>query len=177
MKTSNLKKIAWVFFALVVTTGTVLGQGWRSGNRNFNGQNGSCLTSISGLTEDQQNQIQSMNEKHWKTMDELRTQRRSITNAIEKSEIRTTMLKTVEAHRNAVKALLTEDQQNQYNRLYPTVAYGPNQNVGNRGGNGRYSRQGCQYARGNSCNGTRQMNGRGNRGGNQNIRRGTCIYN
>lgn len=177
MKTSRLQKFAWVFFALAVTTGSVFGQGWRKGNNSINEQNRYCLTSISGLTAEQQNQIQEMDEKHWATMDELRTQRRSTTDAVEKSEIRTSMLKTVEAHRNAVKALLTEDQQSQYDQLHPAGAYGPNQNVGTRGGNSRYYGQGRQYARGNSCNGPRQINSRGNRGWNQNTRRGTCIYN
>jgi len=176
MKTSSLKKFAWVFFALALTTGTVFGQGWRNGNRSVNRQNGTCLTTISGLTEEQQNQILAMDEKHQGTMDELRTQRRATTDPVEKSEIRTTMLKNVEAHRNAVKSLLSEDQKLQYDQLHSALAYGPNQNVGNRRGSNGSRGQGAGYAQGARC-GKQQANSRGNRGGYQNLRRGTCIYN
>ena len=177
MKTSRLKKFAWAFFVLAVTTGTVFGQGWRGGNRNSNQQNGTCLTSISGLTDEQKSQIQAMDEKHWEMMEDLRVQRRSTTNAVEKSEIRTNMLKAVEAHRNAVKALMTEEQQSQYDQLHPVNAYGPNQNVGNGAGNKGFRGQGTRNApRGYSCNGARQ-NGRGNRSWSQNPNRGACIYN
>ena len=176
MKASNLKKFAWVFFALAVTTGTVFGQGCRNGNRSFNKQNGTCLTTISGLTETQQNQILAMDEKHQNTMDELRTQRRSTTDSVEKSEIRTTMLKNVETHRNAVKSVLNEDQKQQYDQLHSGLAYGPNQNVGNRRGSAGPRGQGAGYAQG-SRGGKQQSNARENRGWNQNSRRGTCIYN
>jgi len=173
MKTSSLRKFAWVFFALVVTSGTVFGQR----GRGFNQQSGSCLNRISDLTEAQQTQIQKMDEAHWAAMDDLRSQRRSTSDAIEKSEINTTMLKTVEAHRNAVKAVLTEDQQVQYESLHLNAG-GPNQNLGaGRGSNPGHRGQGNFSARSNSNCGKGQANNRGNRGRNQNSNRGTCIYN
>ncbi len=174
MKTSSLRKFAWVLFALVVTSGTVFGQRGRGFNSQ---QNGSCLYRISDLTEAQQTQIQEMDQAHWATMDDLRLQRRSTYDAIERSEINTTMLKTVEAHRNAVKAVLTEEQQTQYDRLQRN-AYGPNQNLGTgRRGNSGQRGQGNFTARNNSNYGKGQANNRSNRGRNQRPGRGTCIYN
>ena len=167
MKTSNLKKIAWVFFALALSASTAFAQGGRQGNRNVNQQKGTCLNYISDLTEDQQTRIKAMDEKHWETMDELQTKRRSTTNAVEKSEIRTEMLKTVEAHRNAVRGLLTEDQQKRYDQLQANAGTGRNQNVGRGNGNGGKRGRG----QGNAC-----VNARSNRGWNQ-AGRGTCRFN
>jgi len=166
MKASNLKKIAWAFFVLALTTSTVFGQGRRNGNRNVNQPKGTCLNYISDLTEDQQSQIKSLDEKHWEMMDELRTKRRSTTNAVEKSEIRTEMLKTVEAHRNAVRSLLTEDQQKRYDQLQANAGTGKNQNVGRGNGNGGKRGRG----QGTACG-----NAQSNRGWNQ-AGRGTCRY-
>ena len=167
MKTSNLKKIAWVIFALALSASTAFAQGGRQGNRNVNQQKGTCLNYISDLTEDQQSQINALNEKHMGTMDELRTKRRSTANAVEKSEIRTEMLKTVEAHRNAVRGLLTEDQQKRYDQLQANAGTGRNQNVGRRNGNGGKRGRG----QGNAC-----VNAQSNRGWNQ-AGRGTCRFN
>ncbi|MFV0590816.1 MAG: Spy/CpxP family protein refolding chaperone [Draconibacterium sp.] len=167
MKTSNLKKFAWVFFALALSASTAFAQGGRQGNRNVNQQKATCLNYISGLTEDQQVQIKAMDEKHLEMMDGLRTKRRSTTNAVEKSEIRTEMLKTVEAHRNAVRELLTEDQQKRFDQLQANAGTGKNQNVGR--GNGNRGKRG--RGQGNFCG-----NAGANRGWNQ-AGRGACRFN
>lgn len=185
MKTSSLRKFAWVFFALALTTTTVFAQGWRKGNNVQNKQNQPCLTQISDLSEEQVLSIDKLNASHQETMAELRQQRQSTVDVIEKSEIRTKMLKQVEAHRNDVKSLLTEEQQAQYNELQASVGYGRNQANNQRRGNGNFNRQG----RGNGNSGVRGLgngcgnrmsargngNGRSNRGMNQG-RRANCIY-
>jgi hypothetical protein len=109
-------------------------------------------------------------------MDELREQRRSTVNAVEKSEIRTEMLKKVEAHRNEVKSLLTEEQQIQYDQLQAPVGYGRNQGFRQGRGNGnagfRGQGNGCRYrgyARG-------QGQGYGNCGWNQVIQGNCRLY-
>jgi hypothetical protein len=194
MKTSNLRKLAWVIFALVLTTTTVFAQRGRRANPVQNNQNLPCLAQISDLTAEQETSIQELEATHQKTMDELREQRRSTVNAVEKSEIRTTMLKNVEAHRNEVKSLLTEEQQVQYNQLQASAGYGRNQVFNPRRGNANVNRQGRgnanfnQQERGNGNTGFRgqgngcgnrmyargQSKGRGNQGWNQE-RRGNCI--
>jgi len=154
MKTSKLKNVAWVIFALTLTSTIVLAQGRGNGNRYYQNEKGDCLSYISGLTEKQQQQIDKMEDAHQLAMAELRTERRSTVNAVEKSEIRTEMLKKVEAHRNEVRKVLTADQQKQYDQLHTNGSYGPNQNVGR--GNGNFARQGNgrgNYARGNSGGG------------------------
>lgn len=184
MKTSKLINIAWVFFALVLTTTTVFAQRGRRANMVQNNQNLPCLTQISNLSEDQEKSIQELEASHQKTMDELREERRATVNAVEKSEIRTEMQKNVEAHHNEVKSLLTEEQQVQYDQLQASSVYGRNQGYGQSRGNANFNRQG----RGNGNAGFRgqgngsgnrvyargQNQGRGNRGWNQG-RRANCI--
>ena len=195
MKTSNLQKLAWVFFALVLTTATVFAQGSRRANNNVqNNQHLPCLTQLSNLSEEQKAKIEKLEASHQEAMADLRQQRQATVNAVEKSEIRTTMLKNVEAHRNKVKSLLTEEQQVQYNQLQASAGYGQNQVYNQRRGNGDFNRQGRGNAnfnrqgrgngntgfsgQGNGC-GNRmyargQNKGRGNQGWNQG-RRGNCI--
>lgn len=185
MKTSNLQKFAWVFFALVLTTTSVFAQGWRRANYNVqNNQNLPCLTQISNLSEQQLESIQELEADHQKAMGELREQRRSTLNAVEKSEIRTEMLKNVEAHRSGVKSLLTEEQQVQYDQLQASLGYGRNQvynqrrgnaNINQQGrGNGNAAFRGQGNGGGNRTYARGQGQGRGNRGWNQG-QRGNCI--
>lgn len=166
MKTSKLRNIAWAIFALILANTTVFAQELSDEN-NMNYKNANCLNWITGLSEEQETQIAAMEEQHQLQMDELRAKRRSTTNAIEKSEIRTTMLKNVEAHRNSVKALLTEDQQKQYDQLHAAGNYGQNQQFANRrGGNRNFAGNGRgNFARGNNgrgCYGNSNFRGRGN---------------
>ena len=156
MKTSKLKKLAWVFFALAVTSSTLYAQGWRNGKQAGNGQNNYCLNQISGLSNEQKTKIDGLNETHQAKMAELRTQRQSTTDAIEKSEIRTTMLKNVKAHRDEVKSLLTTEQQKEYDLLQARGNYGNGRGNGNFQGRGQG--WGQQFTRNQGCG------ARGNRG-------------
>jgi len=172
MKTSKLKNFAWVFFALALTSSTVLAQGWRRGNTVQNRADQPCLTQISDLSEVQASDINELDAAHRDQMAELRNQRRSTSDPIEKSEIRTTMLKNVEAHRNAVKSLLSEEQKIQYEQLLATAGNGIARNSGQRKGNGNLN------GRGQGNRNTLQKNGRGNgkgNRGNQQPRRGGCM--
>ena len=168
MNISNLSKFAWVFFALALTTTTVFGQGYKNRNNAFNNQNQVCLNQITDLTDEQKAKIEEMGKSHQKEMTALRGTRQSTQDAIEKNEIRGAMLKTVKAHRETVRDLLTEDQQKQFDLLATN-----GNNYGNRNGKGNY--QGRQQFRGqqmfarncgNGCRGNwagKQGNGRGNR--------------
>ena len=149
MNFSRLNKFAWVFFALAITTTTVFSQGRRNGNGGNFSQNRVCLEQISELTEVQKSTITEMENNHQKAMEDLRTKRRSTSDAIEKSEIRTEMLKNVQSHQQSVKGLLTENQQKEFDLLH---FRGNNQ--GNRRGNGQFRgngrfavNKGCQFQR------------------------------
>lgn len=155
MKTSKLTKLAWVFFALAVTSTTLSAQGCRNGNRPVSGQN-NCIYQVSGLSDEQKTKIDGLNDTHQVKMGELRIQRQSTTDAIEKSEIRTTMLKNVKAHRDEVKSILTTEQQKEYDLLQTRGNYGNGRGNGNFQGRGQ-GKGNCQFA-GNYGN-------RGNRGG------------
>lgn len=154
---SKLIKFAWVFFALALGTTTLFAQGWRNGKQAGNGRSNYCINQVSGLTDEQKTKIDGLNETHQAKMGELRTQRQSTTDAIEKSEIRTTMLKNVKAHRNEVKSLLTAEQQKEYDLLQARGNYG------NGRGNGNF--QGRGQGRGQQFAGNQGCGARGNRGG------------
>lgn len=127
MNTNSLQQFAWAFFVLMLTTTGVFAQGWEKGNKVQNKQNQVCLMQVSNLSDEQVAAIDKLVASHQETMDEMRQQRRLTANAVEKSEIRTKMLKQVQTHRNEVKELLTEEQQLQYNTLQPSVVCGRNQ--------------------------------------------------
>lgn len=165
MNFSRLQKFAWAFFALAITTTTVFSQGWRNGKGGNLAQTNVCLEQISGLTEDQKSKITEMGNKHQKVMEDLRTKRRSTSDAIEKSEIGTEMLKNLQSHRESVKSVLTENQQKEFDLLH---FRGNNQ--GNRIGNGQFRGNG-RFARNNCC----QF--RGNQMGNRMNNRGCGRYN
>ena len=159
MKISKLTKLAGVFFALALGTTTILGQGWRYNNRINQDQVQPCLNQILGLTDEQKSKIDELNKSHQQEMAKLREQRQSTADAIEKSEIRTTMLKNIKAHRDEVKSLLNADQQQEYDSINARGNYYKGQRD-----NGRFGRmgqgQGRQQFAGNCGYGPR-----GNRGG------------
>jgi len=164
MNFSKLTKLAWVFFALAVTSTTLFAQGLGNRKQAGNGQNNNCINQLSGLTNEQKTKIDGLNEAHQSKMDELRTKRQAANDAIEKSEIRTTMLKNVKVHRDEVKSLLTAEQQKEYDLLQARGNYG----------NGRVQEnfQGCGRGKGN-CQFTGNYETRGNRnGGGQGYGRG-----
>lgn len=173
MKTCKLQKLAWVFFALALTTTTVYSQGYRNEIRNFKNQNSTCLEQISDLTEEQKSTIQELENIHKQEMAELRAQRRSTIDAIEKNEIRGTMLKNVKSHQTAVKNLLLEEQQKQYDNIHL------NSNLNYEGGKQPYNsragnNQACARGNGNyaTLNNNGCQQGRANR--QRNLRNAGC---
>lgn len=168
MNISKLSKFAWAFFALVLGTATVFGQGRRNGNNACYNQNQVCINHISDLSDDQKSKILEMNNIHQKEMAELRDQRLSTADAIEKNDIRGKMLRNVKVHREEVKNLLNEKQQKQYDELFT----GTLNNYQTQRGNSNFRGSGqCQGRQGFGRN---QKNGRG---GNQNFNRGCFRFN
>ncbi len=174
MKTSKLRKLAWVFFALALTTTSLFAQGLRNGNRSFNSPNNNCINQVSGLTEEQKAKIDGLNKSHLEKMAQLRTQRQSTTDAIEKSEIRTTMLKNVNAHRDEVNSLLTTEQQNEFAALQQRGNCGNSRGQGHFQGRGQ-GRGNCQFAGNYGNRGNRNGGGQGY--GNGNRRNQGCFRN
>ena len=124
MKTKNF---VWMFIALMLTSTTLLAQGRRSVNQPGYGYGygqGTCLAVLPDLTEEQQAKITELEAAHQEAMAELRVKQRSTFEPVEKSEIRTEMLKKVRAHREEVRNLLTEEQQKQYDLLQSRNNYG-----------------------------------------------------
>ncbi|MEN8116622.1 MAG: hypothetical protein ABFS16_06555 [Bacteroidota bacterium] len=161
MKTSKLSKFTWVLFALTLATTTLFAQNRRNANQvnqvNNQTQNRSCVEYISGLTDYQKTKITGLEKKHQEEIVKLREQRRTTADAQAKDEIKVEIDKKVEAHRTAVKQLLNEDQQKQYDQLQASGPYNKNRNTvakrgqgkGNGTGNGRGSGRGRGQGRGN----------------------------
>jgi acyl-CoA reductase-like NAD-dependent aldehyde dehydrogenase len=145
MKTKNF---VWMFIALMLTSTTLLAQGRRNVNQLASGYGygygqGTCLTVLTDLTEEQQAKITELEAAHQEAMAELRVKQRSTFEPVEKSEIRTEMLKKVRAHREEVRNLLTEEQQKQYDLLQSRNNYGRKGFAqGRRGGRGQAGFQG-----------------------------------
>ncbi|SHK01455.1 LTXXQ motif family protein [Tangfeifania diversioriginum] len=143
MKTKNF---VWMFIALMLTSTTLLAQGRRNVNQSAYGYGygqGTCLAVLTDLTEEQQAKITELEAAHQKAMAELRVEQRSTFEPVEKSEIRTEMLKKVQAHRNEVRNLLTGEQQKQYDLLQARNNYGRKGFAqGRRGGRGQAASQG-----------------------------------
>lgn len=169
MKTSKLIKFAWVFFALALATTTLFAQGWRNWNRANYAQSFTCVDVIEGLTDEQIDQILTLENQHQKVMDELRIKRRSTYDALEKNEIRGEMLKKVNAHRESVKKLLNEEQQKQYDLLHAVGYNYQNRPNVSQGAPGYYRGRGM--GRGYMRNGNGVGPGRGNY-----LRNGGCPY-
>lgn len=159
MKNRKLKRLVGTFIVLMASMAAVSAQGWRSANnaRNTtNVQNQTCLNYLSDLTEDQKTKITALEKSHQEAIAELRTERRSTVDAIEKNEIRGEMLKKVKAHRTAVKNLLTETQQKEYELLHARNNNFRNQQFQGNRGNRRGNNQG--FGRGNRGNYGRNFN-------------------
>ncbi len=181
-------KLALVIVIVAAVSTTTFGQRWNNANRFANNQAAfsqpTCINQIADLTDKQILQITNLEKKHQTEMDKFRTERRSTLDLAEKNILRAEMDKKVVAHQNEVKALLTEDQQNQYDLLHtyanPNYAQGRQFYGAGAGNNQAFVRGGGQgynnvaYNRGNNRgmrnNGFVRGAGRGN--GNFNAGRG-----
>ena len=163
-------RIAGLLLVLIVSVSAISAQGWRNGyGRGYgncyyaesgNREQATCINLLPELTEEQQAQIEKMEETHQETMAGLREKRRSTFDPIEKNEIRGEMLKKVKSHRDEVRGLLNEEQQQQYDLLQArnqgrmqgfsrgrrNAPRGAALSNGNRGGRGRAA--GCVRGRG-----------------------------
>ncbi len=117
MNTSKLSKFAWAFFALALGATTVFGQGFGNRKNDTSSRNQACLNQISDLSDEQKSKILGLNNIHQNEMAELRNQRRSTKDAFEKNQIRGNILEKTKAHREEVKNLLSENQQEQLEEI------------------------------------------------------------
>lgn len=117
MNISKLSKFAWAFFALVFTTATVFGQGYRNRNYDLNNQNKYCLNQFTELTEKQTTEIEELNSKHQEKMNVLREDHRSTSDAIKKNEIRRNILRTKKSHWEEIYSLLNDKQKEEFELL------------------------------------------------------------
>ena len=161
MKISRFNRVIGIFFALMVTVGVAVSSNNLDGkNRNIASQE-SCIQSISGLSEYQKGKITSMEIKNQSAINDLQEKRRSAVGKTQKDEIRKQMDKQIESHGNAIKTLLSADQQKQYIQFQS--------NEGNQNFQGQKQGAGKGNGRVNSSNGRGNGSGSG-RGNGKNCR-------
>lgn len=115
MKTIRFKRVAGIFLALTLSIGTAFStQNTGHKNRQSPETQKSCIHSISGLSELQKDKITAMETRHFIVMNELREKIQSSSEKKQKAEIRKEMDQQIEIHGNAVKSVLSADQQTQF---------------------------------------------------------------
>lgn len=114
MKISRLNRVAGIFIALFVTAGVAVSSDNLEGKYRNKALKESCIHSISGLSEYQKGRITSMEIQHQSEINDLQEKRRSASGKTQKKEIKKQMVKQVENQGDAIKTLLSADQQKQY---------------------------------------------------------------
>ncbi|HKJ43269.1 MAG TPA: hypothetical protein VKA27_14325, partial [Sunxiuqinia sp.] len=112
-----------------------------------------CLTQVSGLTDQQKEQIVTLEKGHQEQMATFRTERRSTTDQTVKAEVYQKMQAAKSAHQKDVLALLNDDQKSQYLAIQ-------------HGGKKKFKNKKYGNGQGNSAKGQGMRQGRG-KGGNQ----------
>jgi len=168
MKTQILSKTTLVLFSFIVLSLSAYSLNQRGRNRISTPRNTymQCVEQVPGLTDKQVSKITSLNKTHREAILDLRNERRSTVDVTEKNTLRAEMDELVKSHRDDVKALLTDEQREAYEKILDdnqnrNRRYA-NNNKGSRRGNHRMSRGGCHGRTGGSAT---RGNGRGNRGG------------
>ena len=148
-------KFIWLFFAMLLGVSTLFAQGWGYGNRPgygagygpgygagygpgyAAGPGYNLAYFIAGLTEEQKTQINELEVNHQKALAELIIKQRSTYDLAESNTIREEMLKMVLTHRDNIRGLLTEEQQQQFDIMQSRNGFGMGFGPGRRGGRGR----------------------------------------
>jgi hypothetical protein len=140
MKTSFLKRLAGVSFALVVATSAFSqGMGFRHNANSTAKGIMLCINQIDNLTDQQEANITALANNHREEVAALRAENRSTVGfTTEKNGFRQLMAEKRESHRDAVKAILNPDQQKQFEsvmraarRSYNSLGQGANFKHGN----------------------------------------------
>ncbi len=145
MRTSLLNRFAGILLALTVTAVSAVSSNTFEGKGRNSAATANCINRISGLSQDQKDQITTLATQHQTAMNKLREKRQSTTDVSQKDQIRKQMDAQIESHRNAVRAILNADQQKQFDQLP------------RNGGN-----QGYGKGKGNQARGSGNCTGRGN---------------
>ncbi len=138
---SVLKNMAWVFFALMLSSLLTVAQN-KSGRNNTETKSGrSIVDQISGLSDKQVEMIGQVEKGYRLTMSDLRTQMQAAKSVSEKSAMRNEMEKVSQSHQTTIKRLLTPVQQKEYNKLLaenrPAAKRSQGKGRGNGSGRGR----------------------------------------
>ena len=114
MKTSRINRVAGTFLALIVTAGVAVSSNNPDGKSRNNSPQQTCVNLISGLSEYQRERIVAMEVQNQTVMNDLRERQHSASGKAQREEIKKQMEKQIGNHGNAIKTVLSADQQRQY---------------------------------------------------------------
>lgn len=114
MKKSRLNRFAWIFLALTVAAIAAVSSNIYQGKST---KNATCINQISGLSQEQKDQITSLGTQHQTAMTALREKRQATTDVNQKVQIRTEMDSQIQSHLNSAKAILNADQIAQFDQI------------------------------------------------------------
>ncbi len=115
MKTNLLNRFAWLCLAFTITAGVAVSSNNLDGkDRNNVVAQQTCINSISGLSEYQKERITAMELQNQTVVNELREKQQAASGKAQKEELKKQMDKQADNHGNAIKTLLSADQQKQF---------------------------------------------------------------
>jgi hypothetical protein len=132
-------------------------------------QQGKCVLGLKGLTQEQIEKINQLEDQHQQVMEGLRAERRSTVNFMEKDRIRAKMLDQKEKHYSELKKVLSSEQWAEFESLHQAgnrqgnFALNGRNNRGHGNGHGSWNRgQGRgQGTRNNGCKLNKHCNNSG----------------
>ncbi len=107
-------------------------------------QQGKCVLGLKGLTQEQIEKINQLEDQHQQVMEGLRAERRSTVNFMEKDRIRAKMLNQKEKHYSELKKVLSSEQWAEFESLHQAgkgnFALNGRNNRGHGNGHGSWNR-------------------------------------
>ena len=146
MRTNLLNRFAWLCLALILSSGVAVLSNNPDGKSRNKALQESCINSISGLSEYQKERITVMESQNQTLVNALREKQHTASGKTQKEVLKKQMDKQAENHGNAIKTLLSADQQKQYIQFQSQGSkpdfQGQKQGAGKGKGNGNGSGSG-----------------------------------
>jgi hypothetical protein len=151
MKSSLLNRFAGLCLALTLTAGVEVSGNNPDGKGRNNALQESCINSISGLSEYQKERITVMEIQNQTVVNELREKQHAASGKTQKEELKKQVDKQAENHGNAIKTLLSADQQKQFIQFQSQGSKPDSQGQKQGAGKGKGNGSGSGRGNGSKC--------------------------
>ena len=151
MRTNLLNRFAGLCLALVLSSGVAVLSNNPDGKSQNKALQESCINSISGLSEYQKERITVMEIQNQTVVNELREKQHAASGKTQKEELKKQVDKQAENHGNAIKTLLSADQQKQYIQFQSQGSKPDSQGQKQGAGKGKGNGSGSGRGNGSKC--------------------------